>query len=126
MTMLAGSKQLINTTMEVREFFRIILIGCIQTIFPGSLHDLIKFAIYLARNDIQHASVQHILDSVILALDENPDRRFIYVEMGFFWRWWIQQTQDIRAKVTDFVNSGTVLVDISNIFLYDLLKPRAT
>jgi hypothetical protein len=48
------------------------------------------------------------LDSVILALDENPERKFIYVEMGFFWRWWIQQTEDVRNKVTDFVNNGNV------------------
>jgi lysosomal alpha-mannosidase len=63
---------------------------------------------FLARNDIQQAAVQHILDSVILALDENPERKFIYVEMGFFWRWWIQQTEDVRNKVTDFVNNGNV------------------
>ena len=68
----------------------------------------IHVRIYLARNDIQHAAVQHILDSVILALDENPARRFIYVEMGFFWRWWIQQTPEMRDKVADFVNNGNV------------------
>jgi lysosomal alpha-mannosidase len=62
----------------------------------------------LARNDIQHAGVQYILDSVILALDENPDRRFIYVEIGFFWRWWLQQTEEIRTKVTQFVNEGRI------------------
>lgn len=60
----------------------------------------------LARNDIQHAGVQYILDSVVLALDENPDRRFIYVEVGFFWRWWIQQSGEMRSKVTQFVNEG--------------------
>ncbi|UJR26763.1 hypothetical protein I4U23_008078 [Adineta vaga] len=61
---------------------------------------------YGARNDIQHAAVQYILDSVVVALDENPDRRFIYVEIGFFWRWWNQQTEDIRDKVKQFVNEG--------------------
>ncbi|CAF4113027.1 unnamed protein product [Adineta steineri] len=61
---------------------------------------------YGSRNDIQHAGVQYILDSVILALDENPDRRFMYVEIGFFWRWWNQQTDDIRNKVKQFVNQG--------------------
>ena len=65
------------------------------------------FLIYLARNDIQHAGVQYILDSSqLLALDENPERRFIYVEVGFFWRWWNQQTDDIRNKVKQFVNEG--------------------
>ena len=51
--------------------------------------------------------VQYILDSVVLALDENPDRRFIYVEIAFFWRWWNQQTDDIHNKVRQFVNEGT-------------------
>ncbi|CAF4709512.1 unnamed protein product [Rotaria sp. Silwood1] len=61
---------------------------------------------YGARNYIQHAGVQYILDSVMLALDENPDRRFIYVEIGFFWRWWNQQTDAMRDKVKQFVNEG--------------------
>jgi lysosomal alpha-mannosidase len=60
----------------------------------------------LARNNIQHAGVQYILDSVISALDENPDRRFIYVEIAFFWRWWNEQTDAMRNKVRGFVNDG--------------------
>ena len=62
----------------------------------------------LARNNIQHAGVQYILDSVVRALDQNPDRRFIYVEIGFFWRWWGEQSDTIREKVKGFVNSGIV------------------
>ncbi|CAF1668432.1 unnamed protein product [Rotaria magnacalcarata] len=61
---------------------------------------------YGARNYIQHAGVQYILDSAIRALDQNPDRRFIYVEIGFFWRWWSQQTDEIRNKVKQFVDEG--------------------
>jgi len=52
--------------------------------------------------------VQYILDSVIVALDQNPDRRFIYVEIAFFWRWWNEQTDDIRNKVKGFVNDGKI------------------
>ena len=59
-----------------------------------------------ARNNIQHAGVQYILDSVVQALDQNPDRRFIYVEIGFFWRWWRQQTDVVRNTVQQFVNQG--------------------
>ena len=50
--------------------------------------------------------VQYILDSVVAALDQDPDRRFIYVEIAFFWRWWNEQTDDIRNKVKGFVNDG--------------------
>ncbi|CAF1183231.1 unnamed protein product [Adineta steineri] len=59
---------------------------------------------YGSRTDLQHAGVQYILDSIVLALDENPHRRFIYVEMAFLYRWWLQQTDEIRNKVKDFVN----------------------
>ncbi|CAF1300509.1 unnamed protein product [Adineta steineri] len=61
---------------------------------------------YGARNNIQHAGVQYIIDSVMHALEQNPDRRFIYVEIGFFWRWWSQQTEETRDKVRGFVNTG--------------------
>ena len=68
--------------------------------------------INLARNYIQHAGVQYILDAVVHSLDENPDRRFIYVEMAFFWRWWNQQTNDTHAKVKQFVNQGKFSIKI--------------
>jgi lysosomal alpha-mannosidase len=55
-----------------------------------------------------YLEVQYILDSVIVALDQNPDRRFIYVEIAFFWRWWNEQTEDIRNKVKGFVNDGRI------------------
>jgi hypothetical protein len=42
------------------------------------------------------------------SLDENPDRRFIYVEIGFFWRWWNQQTEETQNKVKQFVNQGNI------------------
>jgi lysosomal alpha-mannosidase len=61
---------------------------------------------YLAHQDISFGAVQYIIDSVIEALDENPDRRFIYVEIAYFWRWWNQQTEETRNKVRQFVNDG--------------------
>jgi hypothetical protein len=91
--------------MEVCELFPIIL--------RDSTYLIIFLFFYLARNYIQHAGVQYILDSVILALDENPDRRFMYVEVGFFWRWWNQQTKDMQDKVTKFVNEGIFIYLLS-------------
>ena len=35
-------------------------------------------------NSIQDAGVQYILDSVMVSLGQNPDRKFIYVEIAFF------------------------------------------
>ncbi|KAK2087429.1 Lysosomal alpha-mannosidase [Saguinus oedipus] len=56
---------------------------------------------YGIKNDIQHAGVQYILDSVISALLEDPTRRFIYVEIAFFSRWWHQQTNATQEVVRD-------------------------
>lgn len=38
----------------------------------------------VARSDIQSASVQYILDSVVDELAKNPNRMFNYVEIAFF------------------------------------------
>ncbi|KAM5239300.1 lysosomal alpha-mannosidase [Ctenodactylus gundi] len=61
---------------------------------------------YGTRNDIQHAGVQYILDSVISALLAEPTRRFIYVEMAFFCRWWHQQTNATQEAVRNLVRQG--------------------
>ncbi|XP_043940666.1 lysosomal alpha-mannosidase [Protopterus annectens] len=61
---------------------------------------------YGARNNIQHAGVQYILDSVIPQLLADPAKRFIYVEIAFFYRWWNQQSEQMRKKVKQLVNEG--------------------
>ncbi|XP_061472674.1 lysosomal alpha-mannosidase isoform X1 [Rhineura floridana] len=58
------------------------------------------------RNDIQHAGVQYILDSVIPQLLADPSKRFIYVEVAFFARWWGLQTEDMRQAVQQLVAAG--------------------
>ncbi len=45
-----------------------------------------------ANNSIQHAAVQYVIDSVLLALEANPDRTFVYGEQAFFSRWWAEAT----------------------------------
>uniref|UniRef100_S4RY66 Alpha-mannosidase n=1 Tax=Petromyzon marinus TaxID=7757 RepID=S4RY66_PETMA len=61
---------------------------------------------YGEKNDIQHAGVQYILDSVIPALEQNPSRRFIYVEMAFLKRWWKQQGEAMRRRVRALISQG--------------------
>jgi hypothetical protein len=91
MMMWVGLKQSINISMEVREicFFILSSISC-----------------YLARKEIRLNGVQYIIDSAIQLLLENSDRRFIYVEIAFFWRWWVEQTNDMQNKVRELVNQG--------------------
>ena len=40
------------------------------------------------------------------SLDEDPARRFSYVESAFIWRWWNQQTLETQNKVKQLVNEG--------------------
>jgi lysosomal alpha-mannosidase len=90
MMMLVGSKQLINISMDVSE----------------NLFYISNQMSYLARKEIRPHGVQYIIDSVIESLLESLDRRFIYVEMAFFWRWWVEQTEDMQNKVRELVNTG--------------------
>nr|XP_060620901.1 lysosomal alpha-mannosidase [Anolis sagrei ordinatus] len=75
------------------------------------------------RNDIQHAGVQYILDSVIPQLLADPSKRFIYVEVVFFARWWALQTESMRQAVKqlvaegrlEFVNGGWCMNDEASV-----------
>lgn len=62
--------------------------------------------------------VFYILDTLTNRLAENPDRKFMYVETGFFERWWIsipKERQDLFRKFVangqlEFVNGGWYVV----------------
>eukprot|EP01121_Diplochlamys_sp_Union-15-3_P011954 TRINITY_DN3519_c0_g1_i4.p1 TRINITY_DN3519_c0_g1~~TRINITY_DN3519_c0_g1_i4.p1 ORF type:complete len:964 (+),score=220.79 TRINITY_DN3519_c0_g1_i4:163-2892(+) len=59
-----------------------------------------------SREDIQQAGVQYILDTTIDALIRDPTKKFIYVEIAFFSRWWEEQTPETQAAVRQLVNEG--------------------
>jgi len=61
---------------------------------------------YGAANQYQTASVQYILDTVMVELAKDPTKRFVYVEMAFFWRWWNEQDDSTKQMVRTFVNEG--------------------
>lgn len=61
---------------------------------------------YGTNTKIQRANVEAILDSVIQALVENRQRRFIYVESAFFFKWWTDKPQRYRELVKQLVNEG--------------------
>jgi len=61
---------------------------------------------FLGRDNIQIAGVQYILDAVIPELIKDKTKRFIYVEVAFFYRWWNQQTDPTRHQVKGLVNNG--------------------
>ena len=68
---------------------------------------------------IQHACVNDIIDTVVRALEENPNRKFTYVEQKFFSMWWYQQNSEMKESVRalvknnqlNFVNGGWCMHD---------------
>ncbi|KAH8419560.1 hypothetical protein KR222_006062 [Zaprionus bogoriensis] len=61
---------------------------------------------YGAKNNIQHAGVQYILDSVVAELLKDSSRRFIQVETSFFFKWYQEQTEQVQRLVKKLVNEG--------------------
>ncbi|GAM19522.1 hypothetical protein SAMD00019534_026970 [Acytostelium subglobosum LB1] len=55
---------------------------------------------------IAFAGVQYTLDEVIMGLLQNANRRFIYVEIAYFMRWWNEQTPELQEDVTELVHNG--------------------
>ena len=85
-----------------------------------------------ANNSIQHANVNSIISANILSLMEDPGRKFIYVEMAFWTRWWDEQSEskkaDVRGLVArgqlEFINGGWSMHDEVNMLLYWFLLSR--
>ncbi|XP_075514635.1 alpha-mannosidase-like isoform X1 [Primulina tabacum] len=59
-----------------------------------------------SNNSIQGACVENVLDSVVVSLRRNPNRKFIFAEMAFFYRWWKEQSSEIQAEVRQLVDAG--------------------
>ncbi len=58
---------------------------------------------YGSKKDITPVGVQYILDSVVPELYADPAKRFIYVEMAFFFRWWAEQGDAVKHQVKEVV-----------------------
>ncbi|KAB1201796.1 Lysosomal alpha-mannosidase [Morella rubra] len=82
-----------------------------------------------SNNSIQGACVENVLDSVVEALQRNPNRRFVFAEMAFFERWWTEQsveTQEIVRKLVDagqfeFINGGWCMHDEATCHYIDMI-----
>uniref|UniRef100_A0A2N9E182 Alpha-mannosidase n=1 Tax=Fagus sylvatica TaxID=28930 RepID=A0A2N9E182_FAGSY len=77
-----------------------------------------------ANNSIRGACVQNVLDSVISALLDDNNRKFIYVEMAFFQRWWRQQSEAKKVKVKELVNSGQLEFINGGMCMHDEATPH--
>jgi lysosomal alpha-mannosidase len=61
---------------------------------------------YGSNTSQQRASVQYILDSVVDELIRDSSKRFVYVEIAFFWRWWNEQNDNVKQSVRLLVSEG--------------------
>eukprot|EP00439_Symbiodinium_sp_Y106_P067344 s1564_g11.t1 len=81
----------------------------IQTLGMGlfqELQDVADFSSAAVGCFVRRAYVRLILDTVVRCLEQNPDRKFTYVETAFFARWWRQQDNSTRQLVRRLVSSG--------------------
>ena len=85
---------------------------------------------YDARKDITIQGVQYILDSVFPLLQEDITKKFIYVEIGFFKRWWDEQsntTQEVvrglaKSGQFEFINGGYCMNDEASVYYEDSIE----
>ena len=50
--------------------------------------------------------VKNILDSMVVSLSANKERKFSYVEMSFFKKWYDNQSDETKQKVKEFISEG--------------------
>ena len=60
---------------------------------------------YDGKGDL-NISVSHILDNMVFSLNEKLDRTFIYVEIAYFEKWYVNQTEVVRQQVKDLIKEG--------------------
>ncbi|XP_020595070.1 probable alpha-mannosidase At5g13980, partial [Phalaenopsis equestris] len=77
-----------------------------------------------SNNSIQGACVRNVLDSVVSALLEDKNRRFIYVEQAFFQRWWRQQSNAVKKIVKRLISSGRLELINGGMCMHDEAAPH--
>ena len=61
---------------------------------------------YYMGTDGCNVSVKRILDNMVVSLSNKKDRKFSYVEMSFFKKWYDNQPDKIKQKVKEFIKEG--------------------
>lgn len=61
---------------------------------------------YGTKNSNANVGVRYIFESVLEELEEDPSRRFIFVETGFFNLWWKRLSEDKKKRFDALVQSG--------------------
>eukprot|EP00117_Sycon_ciliatum_P036568 scpid27181/ scgid4437/ Lysosomal alpha-mannosidase; Alpha-D-mannoside mannohydrolase; Alpha-mannosidase A; Alpha-mannosidase 60 kDa subunit; Alpha-mannosidase 58 kDa subunit len=65
------------------------------------------------------SEVQWILDTAMRCLMDNPNRRFTYVEIAYFYRWWNEQSPDMQQAVVKLAKSGQLEFNLAGWCMND-------
>ncbi|CAJ2635805.1 unnamed protein product [Trifolium pratense] len=82
-----------------------------------------------SNNTIQGACVENVLDSVVWSLQKDPNRKFVFAEIAFFHRWWVEQSPETQEQVKklvaagqlEFVNGGWCMHDEATVHYIDMI-----
>jgi len=82
---------------------------------------------YDGAKEINIEGVQYILDAIFPYLDNDRSKKFIYVEIGFFKRWWDEQNDATKSLVKrlltskqfQFINGGYCMNDEAAVYYED-------
>ena len=82
-----------------------------------------------SNNSIQFTNVNLEIDTVLMSLAQNIDRKFMFVEQAFFQRWWEAASSEERelmqqvvaAGQMEFVNGGWCMHDESSPSYVDMV-----
>ncbi|PON53460.1 Glucan biosynthesis, periplasmic [Parasponia andersonii] len=82
-----------------------------------------------SNNSIQGACIENTLDSVVESLLRDPNRNFVFAEIAFFQRWWLEQSPEIQEEVKklvdaerlEFINGGWCMHDEATTHYVDMI-----
>ena len=64
-------------------------------------------------------AVKNILDNMVVSLSAKKERKFSYVEMSFFKKWYDKQSDQIKQKVKEFISEGRLEIINGGWVLHD-------
>jgi len=67
--------------------------------------------------------VQWIFDTMVPVLQGNPNRKFTYVEMAYFWRWWNEQNMEMQQAVLELIDANQLQINLGGWCMNDEADP---
>ena len=98
----------------------------IQILELFAWYSLSRHSYYGLNSQIANGGVQYILTSVVEQLRQNATRKFTFVEIAFFARWWAEQSDDTKTLVRSLVRAGQLEFTNGGASMHDEAAPTVT